>query len=98
MRESYYPIITNVLQWGCQTILLGKSNGRYGTLYEYIKQLDDFCKSNSAQLAENHSFFTFSSMEFFMHMNKLIPCCTIVKGFIFDLVPVSLVDLEPESS
>src|SRR5258705_13875418 len=57
-----------------------------------------FCESNSAQLAENHSFFTFSSMEFFVHMNKLIPCCTIVKGFIFDLVPVSLVDLEPESS
>src|SRR5258708_26115128 len=57
-----------------------------------------FCESNSARLAENHSFFMFSSMEFFMCMNKLIPCYTIVKVFIFDLVPVLLDDLVPESS
>ena len=61
-----------------------------------VKHLDDFCKLRDVRHADNHSFFAFSSVKLVMHADTLFHCCTVVKGFIHDLVPVSLIELELE--
>ena len=61
-----------------------------------VKHLDDFCKLRDIRHADSHSFFTFSSVKLIMRVDKLFHHCTVVKGFIHDLVPVLLIELEPE--